>query len=337
MTDRLSAAVAFTAIPKISRDQWEASGMFSRWMIASRAAVLVMTFSSAALAGALALLDGTFQLLPWLLCTLGLLLAHATNNQLNDYTDSVRGIDSGNYFRTQYGAHVLEDGLLTKGQLQGYVAATGTAALGIGLLLLWYVGPQLLLPLLTGAFFLLFYTYPLKRLGLGEPAVLLVWGPLMTGGTFMVTTGSWSWPVALIGTLYALAPSVVIFGKHVDKLEFDLDKGVRTLPVRLGASRSLQAIVAMLVLQYLALGWLMISNILPWTSLLTLLALPDAMRLVNVCRQPRPRLCPDDYPASAWPLWYVAFAFVYARSFGLLFLCGLLLAWLLQAAGELPQ
>jgi len=337
MTDRVSAAMAFTAIPKITPDQWKSSNLLIRWMIASRAAVLVMTFASAALAGSMALLAGSFQLLPWVLCTLGLLLAHAANNQLNDYTDSARGVDSGNYFRNQYGAHVLEDGLLSKQQLRLYMCLTGGAALAIGIYLLWNTGPGLLIPLLAGAFFLLFYTYPLKRLGLGEPAVLLVWGPLMTGGTYMVTTGSWSWPVALIGTLYALAPSVVIFGKHVDKLEFDLDKGVRTLPVRLGASRSLQAIVAMLVLQYLALGWLMISNILPWTSLLTLLALPDAMRLVNVCRQPRPRLCPDDYPASAWPLWYVAFAFVYARSFGLLFLCGLLLAWLLQAAGELPQ
>ena len=62
------------------------------------------------LSEALALLDGAFQFVPWFLCTLGLLLAHATNNLLNDYTDSRRGIDSGNYFRNQYGAHVLEDG-----------------------------------------------------------------------------------------------------------------------------------------------------------------------------------------------------------------------------------
>src|SRR2546430_10339218 len=34
---------------------------------------------------------------------------------------------------------------------------------------------------LAGAVFVLFYTYPLKYIGLGEVAVILVWGPLMIG------------------------------------------------------------------------------------------------------------------------------------------------------------
>ena len=330
--DRVTAGTAFTAIPKISPEAWRASSLIARWMIASRAAVLVMTFSSAAVGGALALLHGAFEALPWLLCTLGLMLAHATNNQLNDYTDSKRGIDSGNYFRNQYGAHVLEDGLLTSAELWRYIGVTGGLALAIGLYLLMQLGWAVLGPLLAGAFFLVFYTYPLKKLGLGEPAVLLVWGPLMTGGTYLVTTGSWDWGVALIGTVYALAPTAVIFGKHVDKLEFDEAKGVRTLPVRLGAQRSLGWIVAMTVLQYLALPVLMLAGALPWTALIVALALPDARRLIRTCRAPRPESCPDGYPPSAWPLWYVAFAFAHARSFGLLFLLGLLMAWPLQQA-----
>lgn len=327
---RLNAGTAFTAIPKITLDQWQASSLITRWMIASRAAVLVMTFSSAALAGVLALLAGTFQFWPWLACTVGLLLAHATNNQLNDYTDSKRGIDSGNYFRNQYGAHVLEDGLLSERALWGYIGITGGAALLLGLYLLWQTGPAVVFPLLAGAFFLLFYTYPLKKLGLGEPAVLLVWGPLMTGGTYLVITGAWDWQVALIGTLYALAPTAVIFGKHVDKLQFDAAKGVKTLPVRLGARRSLNWIVAMTWLQYLSLPILVLIGWLPWSVIVVGLALPAARRLIEACGEPRPSVCPPDYPKSAWPLWYVAFAFAHARLFGLLFLAGLLLAWPIQ-------
>ena len=327
---RLSAGEAFTAIPKVSQAQWQASSLIIRWMIASRAAVLVMTFSAAALAGALALLDGTFQFVPWLLCTLGLLLAHATNNLLNDYTDSRRGIDSGNYFRNQYGAHVLEDGLLSTRELWVYITATGIPALAIGLYLLFTTGPVLILPLLAGAFFLLFYTHPLKQLGLGEPAVLLVWGPLMTGGTYLAMTGHWSWPVALVGTLYALAPTAVIFGKHVDKLEFDAEKGVRTLPVRLGRSRSLQWVKAMTWLQYLSLIPLVLVGWLPVSVAIVGFALPSAWRLLKVCSEPTPSQAPEGYPESAWPLWYVAFAFAHARIYGLLFLFGLLLAWPFQ-------
>ena len=33
---------------------------------------------------------------------------------------------------------------------------------------------------------------------------------------------------------------------------------------------------------------------------------------------------PAEYPAEAWPLWFVAFAFLHNRRFGLLFLLGLI-------------
>ena len=42
--------------------------------------------------------------------------------------------------------------------------------------------PIIWILLAAGAFFVLFYTWPLKGLGLGEVAVLVVWGPLMIGG-----------------------------------------------------------------------------------------------------------------------------------------------------------
>ena len=46
---------------------------------------------------------------------------------------------------------------------------------------------------------MLFYTWPLKYIGLGELAVILVWGPLMIGGGYYVhhravETGTWCWP-----------------------------------------------------------------------------------------------------------------------------------------------
>ena len=58
--------------------------------------------------------------------------------------------------------------------------------------------PDLALALMAaGAFFVLFYTWPLKYIGLGELAVIIVWGPLMVGGGYFVVTGDWSWQAAL--------------------------------------------------------------------------------------------------------------------------------------------
>jgi 1,4-dihydroxy-2-naphthoate octaprenyltransferase len=287
-----------------------------------------MTFSSCALGGLLALAAGTFDGIAWAACLLGLLLAHATNNQLNDLIDSARGIDEGNYFRVQYGAHVLEDGLLTSRELWAYIGLTGSIALAFGLWLVWHVGSVIVPPLLLGAAFLLLYTWPLKQWGLGELAVLLVWGPLMTGGTYLATTGQWSWLAAMIGTLFALGPAAVIFGKHLDKLTYDEAKGIATLPVRLGAPVSRRCVQVMIALQYLSTGALVVIGWLPWSTLIVVAALPKARQLLQVYAHPAPTRCPEGYPESAWPLWYVAFAFSHTRLFGMLFLLGLVAAWL---------
>jgi 1,4-dihydroxy-2-naphthoate octaprenyltransferase len=326
----VSLRQACTVIPRVSKDAWRASSPFVRWLIASRAPVLVMTFSSAAVGGTLALLHGPIDAVAWSLCMIGLLLAHATNNQLNDFTDSALGIDRGNYFRNRYGAHVLEDGLMTRRQLLAYIAFTGGLATSIGAYLVLRIGAAVLWPLGFGAFFLLFYTYPLKRLGLGEIAVWLVWGPLMTAGSYLAATGRWSGWIALIGAVQALPTTTVIFGKHIDKIAFDTEKGVRTLPVRIGAARARHAVIAMLALPYVCVPLLAALGELPWATLVVFVALPDAIRAMRIHLAECPIACPSGYPATVWPLWYSAHAFAHARSFGLLLLAGLAIGWVIE-------
>ncbi len=119
---------ALQVIPRISKDEWDVLDIISKWLIATRAAVLVMTFLSAALAGIFAFRAGSFDWLSWILVTLGLILAHATNNLLNDYTDYSRGVDQDNYYRSQYGPQPLVHGLLNKRQMLTYAIVTGFLA-----------------------------------------------------------------------------------------------------------------------------------------------------------------------------------------------------------------
>ena len=221
---------ALTVMPRINKEEWDGLDIVSRWLIATRSAVIVMTFTSAAFAGVLAAKDGAFDVTLWLLMTLGLCLAHATNNLINDLTDHWKGVDKDNYFRTQYGPQTVEDGFLTVGQLMTYAALTGLAALAFGAYLVAVRGEIVLWLLASGAFFVLFYTFPLKYIGMGEPAVLAVWGPLMVGGGYYVITGEWSNHVAVASLAYALGPTAVLFGKHIDKLDADEGKGIRTAP-----------------------------------------------------------------------------------------------------------
>jgi 1,4-dihydroxy-2-naphthoate octaprenyltransferase len=322
---------ALRTMPRLSPEQWGRLDIVARWLVATRASVLMMTLSSALIGGLLAWRDGYVDWPLLLLVLLGLLFAHACNNLVNDFTDSMMGIDKDNYFRNQYGVHVLEAGLVSRKNFLLYILFTAAVALAAGAALVWLRGGLTPWLMFAGAFFVLFYTWPLKYIGLGEPAVLLVWGPLMIGGSYYVISGVWSWPVTLISLCYALGPTMVLFGKHIDKLEADKAKGVRSLPVLLGFDRARQGVILMLGLQYALALALCLSGILLWPMLLVLANLPLAWRVIGVYRQEKPDTMPDGFPEEVWPLWYAPFAFDHTRKFSAWFLLALLIEIYLRA------
>jgi 1,4-dihydroxy-2-naphthoate octaprenyltransferase len=58
---------------------------------------------------------------------------------------------------------------------------------------------------------------------------------------------------------------------------------------------------------------------------------PAFVLAYRVYMQPKPAAPPADYPSEGWPLWFVAFAFLHNRRFGLLFLLGLILDIVVRA------
>jgi 1,4-dihydroxy-2-naphthoate octaprenyltransferase len=320
---------ALRIIPHVSKEEWQKLDIFSRWLIATRAAVLVMTFLSAAFAGIFAWRAGAFDWGRWILLAIGLVLAHATNNLLNDYTDYTRGVDQDNYYRAQYGPQPLVHGLLTKRQLLTYAAVTGLAALACGIPLVLLSGWWTLLLLGLGVFFVLFYTWPLKYIALGEITVLLVWGPLMIGGGYYAITGSWDWSVVVASLPYALGVTGVIFGKHIDKYEADKARKIHTLPVVIGEKPARVILVGMLVLQYLFTFYLILNGFFTWVMAAVLLAVPSFRRIWPMFKAPKPAEKPADFP-DVWPNYFVAAGFLHNRSFGVWFLLALVVDSLIK-------
>jgi len=315
---------ALQVIPRISLEEWQSLDVISKWLISTRAAVLIMTFLSAAIAGILAIQDGSFNFGRWFLLVIGLVMAHATNNLLNDYTDFNRGVDQDNYYRSQYGPQVLVHNLMTPRQLLTYAAVSGLIALAAGIALILLQGGITWILLALGAFFVLFYTWPLKYVGLGELAVLIVWGPLMIGGGYYVITGNWEWNVILASLPYALGVTGVIFGKHIDKYEMDKEKGIHTLPVILGEKLSRYIALGMVILQYLLVVYLVVTGFFTPLMLIVFFSIPVLLQIIPIFRNPKPEEKPENYP-DVWPNYFVAAAFVHNRRFGLLFLLGLML------------
>jgi 1,4-dihydroxy-2-naphthoate octaprenyltransferase len=321
---------ALQVIPHISKEEWQKLDIISRWLIATRAVVLIMTFLSGAVAGIFAARAGEFDLLKWALVTLGIIMAHATNNLLNDYTDFIKGVDKDNYYRSQYGPQPLVHGLLTKRGLLTYAAVTGLLAAACGAALIFLRGGYTWLFMALGAFFVLFYTWPLKYIALGEIAVLIVWGPLMIGGGYYVITGAWDWNVVVASLPYALGVTGVIFGKHIDKHDLDKERRIYTLPVVLGEKLSRYVSLGMMVLQYLAVVYLVAINFFSAFVLVVFFALRALQRIWAMFLAPKPQEKPEGYP-DVWPNYFVAAAFVHNREFGGMFLLGLILDVLYRA------
>ena len=324
----LSLSSAVLNVPEVSPAVWRRSGWVLRWLVATRASVLPLTLFACLFAGLLALPWSVGEATRLALVTLALLLAHATINLLNDHVDYRTGLDRDNYVRALYGTHPLTRGLMSLAAHRLMILVTGVLALLLCLYLVRMLGTTALWLAVAGAFFLLFYTYPLKRWAVGELAVFLVWGPLMVGGVYWAVSDDWGAEIMLLSVIYGLGPTVVIFAKHADKRTDDARRGVRTLPVVLGARWSAVVIALLALLQVgLVIGWALAEQ--TWPYLVILGALPSLAACVYRATRPRPRSRPRDYPQNLWPLWYTVPAFQFARASGGLLVLGALVNGLL--------
>lgn len=305
----------------------------TRWLVVTRAGVLPMTLISGVVAALLAwAADPPVDWLSLTLAVVGIVVAHLANNLMNDLADTGAGTDTADYPRALYAPHPILSGLVTRRQLVTAIVVCQLVDLAIMITLIvrvdwWIAGFALAGLLLSWA-----YTAPpvrLKRIGLGELDVLLVWGPLMVGGVYYAGLGELPWPVVATATVYALLPTSVLLGKHIDKLPYDAPAGTRTLPVLLGDRRAKLFTQAAMVAYYPGIVALVAAQVIGWPALLTLLALPLLVRSVRAYAKPVPDQPPEDYPV--WPLWWAPIAFVHTRRAGALLLLGLL-AWALWTA-----
>jgi 1,4-dihydroxy-2-naphthoate octaprenyltransferase len=297
----------------------------SRWLLITRASVFPMTLTSALIGGLLAVGHPHALWGHFCLAVVGLLVAHAANNMINDYFDLGGGVDTVAYVRALYAPHPILSGLISKEGLLRAIVGFNLVDL---LILVWLArdrGAGTIGFALAGLFISVFYVAPplrLKHRGLGEPGVAVVWGPLMIGGTYFVTTGDAPAWVFVASVPYALLVTTVLFGKHVDKLAADSSKGIRTLPVLLGRDRALAATRAMMVSFYSAVVLLVLTGVLGLWCLLVFAAVPRLLETLRTFREPPPESAPEGYPI--WPLWYVAWAFRHTRRAGGLLVVGLL-------------
>ena len=333
MTDAVHATGRATADLSLTR-RWRlalATGnpppgdldQITRWLVLTRASVLPMTLTAGAIGGLLAVGHGV-DLGWYLLAVAGIVLAHVANNLMNDLFDVQAGSDTAEYPRALYAPHPILSGMISRGGMITATLLVNLTCLAIMVSLFVARGWEIVAFAVAGFVISAAYTAPplrLKKRGLGEPSVLVVWGPLMVGGTYYAATGDITWEVVAASLPYALLCTAVLMGKHIDKIPWDAPQDIHTLPVLLGERNGRLLTKGLMAGFYVTTVVLVAAGALPWPVLVIALALPKLRQVWPRFHEPRPQERPPRWPI--WPLWFAPLAFVHTRRAGALLVVGL--------------
>lgn len=297
----------------------------SRFLFSARSIILVISAQAGAIAGLLALLDGRFDIMRFLLVLFALVSLHAVSNLSNDFFDFRRGRDIPESPRRRYTLHPIADGVLNNRQILLSLGTLVVIDVLIAALLTLLDGPWILVLAAAGMTLLVLYDatpVSLKEIGLGELASFLVWGPLMVAGGYFAITGIFSASALIAAVPYGLGVMTVLLGKHIDQAEFDRAHGIHTLPVLLGDTVSRWLEICLLLAMYAIVIGGVYAGILPWPVLLILFNASRAWEALTILGRKRPGEAPAGY--AGWPLWYHRYSLRHNRSFGWLYIVGLL-------------
>jgi len=253
------------------------------WLLETRPQFLLLSVTLVLLGTAIARHHGCFDLLKFVLTLIGLLLAHASVNVLNDYFDYKSGIDLETT-RTPFsgGSGVLPKGLLKPKGVYMYGVGCLMVALVIGIYLTFVSGWQLLPLILLGGPVIYFYTSHLTKWLAGEFWAGLGLGMLPVLGTYFVQTGSYS-AEAVVASLAPgfLTANLLLLNEFPD-VEADKKGGRYNLVIALGPKKAGRLYAGLIALTYLSIICGVVFKLMPPLTLIGFHSIFFAFKAVRV-------------------------------------------------------
>ncbi|MDE2776430.1 MAG: 1,4-dihydroxy-2-naphthoate octaprenyltransferase [Chloroflexota bacterium] len=256
------------------------------WYQALRPRVFTATYVPMGLAGIVAHADGVFDAGVFLLALVGTLFLQSAANLINEYADHRRGADqlkqAGQGMIIKH--KILEPAIVCVGA----ILATLAGCL-IGLYLLAQSGPLLWLIGIGGVLVAITYTagpFPLAYNGLGEVAVAVFMGPAIVVGAYYVmspaVTDARIADLCLISLPVAFMVSAILHANNIRDMDADRAVNKRTLAVIFGIRFARAEFIFLVIGAYVSQAVVVAAGLMPPLTLLTLLTLPEALRLIKI-------------------------------------------------------
>lgn len=204
------------------------------WVMAARPKTLPAAIIPVLVGAAYAWRDGFSHPMAFAVCMVFALLVQIGTNYANDTFDFLKGADREDRVGPQRA--VLSGLIAPRTMVMATVAVFGLAFL-VGLILVAYRGPGLLIIGVTSILFGFAYTggpFPLAYRGLGDVFVVVFFGLVAVGGTYYVLAGTVTAEVLIAaGPIGLLATNILVVNNFRD-METDARARKRTLVVRFG-------------------------------------------------------------------------------------------------------
>jgi 1,4-dihydroxy-2-naphthoate octaprenyltransferase len=214
----------------------------------------------------------------------GAVCIHLGLNVLNDIFDTSSGADRANVTPTPFsgGSRMILYGLVTQAWMRGLAAGLFAVGIGVGVTLAAIRTREILWLGMAGIFLSVFYTAPPIKLvhrGLGDIAVAIGFGPIMTLGSYAVAARTLAFEALYASLPVGILVMLILYVNQIPDRRGDAASGKRTVAVRFGRNTIVRGYD---VLVTAAFGLIVIGaavGLLPRWTLLACVAAPFAIRV----------------------------------------------------------
>ncbi|MGD0856444.1 MAG: prenyltransferase [Dehalococcoidia bacterium] len=225
--------------------------------------------------------DGTFSIGNAVLAGIGLILAHASCNTLNDYFDYKSGVDKATTVTPfSGGSGLIKQGLLTSREVFWFGMICLLIDVPIGLYFCITRGWLLLPLILVAVICVIFYSPVILKWYWPEWSPGLGLGILPVLGMYFSQTGVYTWH-ALIASIPAglLVHNLLLLNEFPD-IEADKVGHRKTLPITMGRRGAAIFYTAFTILVYVWIVGTVALKAIPVFTLLGLLTIPMAIKAI---------------------------------------------------------
>ncbi len=253
-------------------------------MVEVRVPFLLLPIILAVVGGSLAVYDGYFDAINFVLFTAVIVLLHITVNTLNEYYDHLSGLDASNTRRTMFngGTGTLQAGLLTPRQVLNAALISFVIAALIATVVVYRTSLALVPLVVLGMVFALFYTQIFARNMLGEIAAGLGLGVLPVMGAYMVHNPVPTPACIALSVMAGILTFNLLLLNEFPDLDADIKGGRKNLVITLGTRKAAWLYAALTFSAYGILLLLVLLHMLPVLALLGLLTLPVAFKAASM-------------------------------------------------------